>query len=190
MRRVQVGEQEADRDRLRAAGHDLLGGPGRLGVGQGRDGLAPIVEPLRDREAKLRAGERFRLVQVQVVHMRPHLPADLQQVAEALGRDGGDLRAAPLDQRIGRDRGAVGEARHGVERRIMRVRKRLQAGENRLAGVRRRRRAFENDLAARRVLAGVEIREGAANVDTDGPGHGRVRPACDGRKRRSPAGRR
>ena len=50
-----------------------------------------------------------RLVGLDVVEVGPLLAADLEQVAEAVGGDQPGLRAAMLDQRIGRHRRAVAE---------------------------------------------------------------------------------
>ena len=56
-----------------------------------------------------RAAPGRRLVGLDVVEVGPLLPADLQQVAEAVGGDQPGPDAAMLDQRIGRDRRAVAE---------------------------------------------------------------------------------
>ena len=73
--------------------------------------------PLRYLEAQRPLYERLRMVEMDVVHPGPGLPANLQQIAEAFRGHERDPAAAALDERVGSDRGAVGETAHprGIE---------------------------------------------------------------------------
>src|SRR5204863_2810625 len=80
-----------------------------VGIAKRPDDLARRADALGDLEAVLARYERLGVVGLQVVDLGPRLAADLQQVLEAGGGDERDLAAAPLDQGVGRHRGAVGE---------------------------------------------------------------------------------
>ena len=106
--RVQEGEQEADRDGL------------DLGLPQRGDDLGQRVlverlqlavgpHPLAHAEAQVAGDERGRAAAREVVEVRPGLAADLQDVAEALGRHERRARAAALQEGVGRHRHPVGE---------------------------------------------------------------------------------
>ena len=71
--------------------------------------------------------------------MRPDLPPDLDQIAEAFGDHQRDLAAAPLDQRVGGDRRAVREPRDGVKGDAVARLKLAQAVDHRVRGIARRR---------------------------------------------------
>ena len=115
--RVQEREQQADRD-----GVDL-----RLAQRVERALQALLVErlelalrphPLAHGEAQVARDERLGPALGEVVERRAVLARELDQVAEALGRDERGARAAALEQRVGGDRHPVGEGGHvgGVDR--------------------------------------------------------------------------
>ena len=106
--RVQEREEQADRDRLdprRAHGLDRR--RERPLVERHDDAVGP--HPLAHGEPQLARDERRRAVRRQVVERGPVLAADLDHVAEALGRDERGAGAAPLEQRVRRDRRPVRE---------------------------------------------------------------------------------
>ena len=70
---------------------------------------AVVAHALGHFQAEVARHQRRRLVGLQVVQVGALLPADLQQVAKAVGGDQPGLHAAMLDQRIGRDGRAVAE---------------------------------------------------------------------------------
>ena len=114
--RVQVGVEQADRDR-----DDLLlrQGPGDLvdsGLVEGRQLAAARVQPLPDLEAQVARHQGPRLLEMDVVERRPDLAADLQHVAEALRGDERGARGLAFDQGVGGDGGAVHEVGDGVRR--------------------------------------------------------------------------
>ena len=104
--------------------------------------------------------------------MRADLPADLQQVPEALGRDQRHLAAPALEQRIGGDRGAVGKAGDLAQRDPAGVRHLPEAVENGAARVVGRRGPLEDMRLAGAVVDGGEVGEGAAHIHPDDPGPG------------------
>ncbi len=104
---VHVGMDEADRHRAKAPGRDPVGQGLQRGLVQGRQLLPLRADPARDGEAVLARDQGRRQPQVQVVLVEAAFGPHLDHVAEALGRDEGRARAAPLDQRIGGQRGAV-----------------------------------------------------------------------------------
>ena len=80
-----------------------------VGIAERPDDLARWADALGHLEAQLARHQRLGIVGLQIEDLGPGLAADLEQVVEAGGGDERDLAAAPLDQRVGGDRGAVGE---------------------------------------------------------------------------------
>ncbi len=101
VRRVAEREQEADRDCLRI---DVAE---RRDVERGDDAVRP--HPLAHGVALLERDERLGVVDVEPVEVRPVLASQVQKVLEALGGDERRARSLPLEQRVRRDRRAVGE---------------------------------------------------------------------------------
>ena len=160
VRGVAEGEEQADGDRL-----------GVAEVGQRaeleRRELAVRPDPPAHAERALERHERLRMPGAEPVEVRAILPAQVEHVLEALGRHERRPRAAPLQQRVGRDRRPVREALElaGADRR--------RRGEHRLLLVPRRRHLRRAQLA---VLEQDGVGEGAAHVDAQ-DGHGRnLRP--------------
>ena len=107
--RVGVGVQEADRDRLHALGEQPVDGGGRAVPVQRRHHLAAVVHALPDLAPPPAGHQRRRALEVEVVEPREAQPADLEQVAEALGGQEAGARAATLQDRVGGHGGAVDE---------------------------------------------------------------------------------
>jgi hypothetical protein len=108
---VEVGEEEADGDRLDALVAQVLGGDadGVL-VERREDRAGRWQQPLRHGAAELALDQRPRLpgdVLLDRVVVGALVAADVDDVAEALGGDHPRLRALVLEDRVGRDRGAV-----------------------------------------------------------------------------------
>ena len=112
VRGIEEREQEAHRagvglrvaDRFTSARQRVARSSARMRLAVRRDALGRL-------EAQFARHQRRRIVVLQAEHCRADLPPDLDQVAEAFGDDQRDLAAAPLDQRVGGDRGAVREPR-------------------------------------------------------------------------------
>ena len=171
VRGVEEREQQAHRAGIGLRLADRLH-QRRQRVGRKRaDRLAVGGDALGRLEAQFARHQRRRVVVLQAEHMRADLPADLDQVAEALGDDERDLAAAPLDQRIRRDGRAVREPRDRRQLDAVAGRKLAQAGNHRQGRVGRRRGHLVQDDAVGRVVEREKVREGAADIDTDHPGH-------------------
>src|SRR5207248_7828931 len=68
----------------------------------------PAAHPVTPVEGNQGLGMR----RAQSVQMRASLPSEMKQVLEAFVRDECGPRTAPLEQRVGRNRRAVGEVLH------------------------------------------------------------------------------
>ena len=108
VRGVEVGEEQADRDRLRAGAADRLGQTPRL-IGSERVDHSVRADPLVRLEAHRRLDQWLRLRRAEPVEVGAVLTRDLEQVAEAAGGDQRGARAPFLEQGIGPDRHPVGE---------------------------------------------------------------------------------
>ena len=108
-RGVEVGEEQADRDRLGAAASrsSRPAARARPSPSGSSDALGP--DPLVGLEAQLGLDQRRRLRGAEAVEVGAVLAADLEQVGEAAGGDQRRAGAAFLEQRVGPDRHPVGE---------------------------------------------------------------------------------
>ena len=137
-----------------------------VGVPERQDDLARRTDALGHLEAVLARHQRLGMIGLQVVDLGPGLAADLEQVLEALGGDERDLAAAPLDQRVGRDRRAVGEKREAASGR-----KRAQPFQDRARGIVGRGGDLVRARLAGRVVHQEEVGEGAADVHSQRRAH-------------------
>lgn len=103
VRGIEVGMQQTHGDRVGG-----FGNPREHAVERG-DLAAPTVQPPRDPEAEGAGHERRGPVGKGVVQRRTGLTGDLDLVGETVGRDQRDAGAATFEQRVRRDRRAVGE---------------------------------------------------------------------------------
>jgi hypothetical protein len=109
VRRVDVGMQIRDRDALDALGAQERHERAHRRLVQRQSHLAVHVDALRHGQAQGARHQRLRLLDGQVVLVVAALVGDIEHVAEPLGRDQRRARAAPLDHRVGGERGAVHE---------------------------------------------------------------------------------
>jgi hypothetical protein len=101
---VEVGVQEADRDGICTVRH------GWDARGVERLDLATVpVETAADLDAQVAVDQRSRPVCHRVVQRGPDLARDLDDVGETLRRHERDVPTPPLEQGVGRHRGAVGK---------------------------------------------------------------------------------
>ena len=171
VRGVDVGEEEADHDRL-----DPL-------LAQRSRGLAHAVlvqrlqhvalrrhPPLLHGEAVAAAHQRARLPR-DVLHdgvvLGPLVTADVDDVAVAGRGDHAGLGAVVLQHRVGRDRGAVEDVGDGFRRRGAPLAERGDACRSALRGVVRRGRHLVDRALARLAIGNDEVGEGAADIDAD-----------------------
>ncbi len=165
VRRVQVGVEEADRERLGAGAHRRVERAlDARPIERHQDG-AVGREPLDDLEAVLALDDRLR------AHEGGHEErgdialgaADLDQVAEAGGRENGHARAVPLEDGVGADGRAVDEPPHVAARDA----ERPEPGHDGGGLVPRLGRHLGDDDAAGGLVDRAQIGEGAADVDPD-----------------------
>jgi hypothetical protein len=114
--------------------------------------------------------EHERLVGLQIVEVRAALAADLEEVAEPLGRDETRRDAAVLDQGVGGHGRAVAE----VADRRRRVTRRFaqpfdHAEYDRARRVVRRARHLPDTNVAARLIDEADVRERATRIDPDAP---------------------
>ena len=110
VRRVGVGVQQADRDRLHLRRLEPLGrGHDRCLIERLPD-LAQGAHPLVDFEAKAARHQRLRARVVEDVHLRDAEAAHFEHVAKAARGHETRVRALVLEDRVGRDRGRVNDA--------------------------------------------------------------------------------
>ncbi len=167
VRRIAVGMQEADRHRLQAGGAQGLRGAAHGRFVQWRDHLALRIQPLRHFDA-VRAGHQHRRLGHAVVEqVRAGLPADLQDVAEALGGDQAHCRAFALDDEIGGHGGAVAHVRHLGGRHAVLAQQFGNAALDGLGRVVRGGGDFMELHGPGRLVDHGEVGEGATDVDTD-----------------------
>ena len=162
---VDVGVEQADGDRL-----DLLAPQDRCRRADGvvlerPQHLAGRAEPLGDGHRAVAGNERLRLLELRVVQRRPHLARDLEQVAEALGRDEAAARDLALDDRVRRHGRRVDDEAH-LRRRDAAVRERpVDRLHEPLGGIGGRRQHLRDRDRARLLVDQRRVGEGAADVD-------------------------
>ena len=112
VRRVGVGVEQADGDRLDAlveqAAHRALGVSGLQRLADVSSGVDPLVH----RDPQMARHQDRRLLPGHVVEPRHPKRADLEHVAEALGRDQAGARALALEDRVRGHGGAVADLLH------------------------------------------------------------------------------
>jgi hypothetical protein len=151
--------QQPDRDRIRLRRAHAADDARDLAGRERREDAAPRREPLAGTDPSL-AGHQGRPARgLQRIDIGPLLAADLEHVLEARGGDQRDPRALPLEQRIGRHRGAMTHARAAAGPG---ARESLEHGLRRVAG---RGRDLERHALA--ASPGDDVGERAAGVDAD-----------------------
>ena len=158
---VDVGVQEADRDRLDA--FSLQRAARRLDVAELQLAvhLAGAEHSLIDLDGEMARHQRPVALEQQIVGFRPVAAADGVDVAGALGDDQRRLGALALDQRVDRDGRAVDQFVDGAgfESAL------ADAIDDALDQMRRRRQALGLDEALGAVVEPDQIGECAANID-------------------------
>ena len=105
--RIDVGMEKADGDRGGAGAADRGDGVIQRALVERRQHLATGLEPLLHAKAQFARHQRFRRRRTQIVAVVLEAFAHFDDVAMALRGQQRDLGAAALQQRIGRNRGAV-----------------------------------------------------------------------------------
>ena len=171
MRVVQEGEHEADRDRIHLEGPDARDHRIQPGLVERRCDLALGVDPLPDLEAPAARHQHRWGVLEEVVKVRAGRAPQLQHIAEPLGGDERDLGALRFQQRIGDDRGGVGDERDrsGVDAVV--PHRRPYAVYHRGAEIARRGRHLGDARAPALLVQHGDIGERPADIDPDPPAH-------------------
>ncbi|MCZ7659792.1 MAG: hypothetical protein M5U07_18885 [Xanthobacteraceae bacterium] len=182
---VEEREQEHDRDGSRTGRNQGIGGVGDRRLIESFEHLAGRADPLRHlmpHASRRQKGRRLG-IERELVHLVTHLPPDLQHVAESLGGDDADLGALALQHGVGRDRGAVHEARDLVGRQAPLRLHALERFEHREARIAARGRDL-HDPGGRAGPAYDDVGEGAADVDADAqvPAHSAARGSSSSSK--------
>jgi len=163
--RVAVRVEQAHRERLGAGGEGGVQRALHAGGIERHQHRAVGAEPLGDLEAVLALDDGLGPDE------RGHEqrgdvalgPADLDQVPEARGGQHGHPRAAPLEDRVGADGGAVDEPPHLPARDA----ERLEPGQDGRGLVPRPRRHLGDDHAAGALVHRGQVGERAPHVDAD-----------------------
>ena len=171
VRGIEVGEQEADGDRLHARLFQLAHRLAHAGFVERLQHLAlGRHQPLLHRLAMAALDQRP-VLPGDVLHdrvvLRPLVAADMQDVAIAAGRDHAGDGAVVLEDGVGGDGGAVEHHVDGLARNPVLVAKRHQARDH---AARRIVRGCGHLVDSRLAGLGVgidQVREGAAHVDAD-----------------------
>ena len=129
---------------------------------------AVVEHPFGRFKAPLARHQGRRMILLEAEHMRPDLPANFQQIAETFGYQKGDLAAAALDQGIGGNRGAVGEA---ADLRQIQVAagQFIDPVQDRPCRVIRRRWCLVQAQLAAFIIVDMKVRKCAADIDPDDP---------------------
>jgi hypothetical protein len=99
--------EERDRDRLDLLAREEVDGRRDARRVEGRQDLPARPEALRDLAAPAARHERGRPLEVDVVESRQAQPPDLEEIAEARGREEPGARAAAFEDRVRGDRRPV-----------------------------------------------------------------------------------
>ena len=163
MDRVGVGMEEPDGDALDPGfgkrRHERMDGP----LVEVFQDAAARIDALRHGEAQPARHDRLHLLDHQVVLVVAGLVADLENVAEAFGRDESGPGAAPLEHGVGGKRRAVQDEPDIARRQPGFLQRFLQAVDH--AFLRRLRRGQHLGRGPRPAGFQHDIREGAAHID-------------------------
>ena len=162
VRRVRPGMQEAHRDGLDPGGAHRQPGAAHALLVQRAQHRAVGGDTLAHRVAQRARHQHRGGLDVDVVGVAALLVAHLEHVAEALGGQQRGARALALDQRVGRERGAVDEQPHLAGAHAGLGQQALHPFQHRELG-RARRRQHLAGVAARGRLED-DVGEGAADV--------------------------
>ncbi|OGL13923.1 MAG: hypothetical protein A3F92_02765 [Candidatus Rokubacteria bacterium RIFCSPLOWO2_12_FULL_71_22] len=139
VRRVQVGVQEADRERRDAARAELAHGPARVGLVERRAHRAVRQDPLGHLADQPARHQRRGLLDLQIVDLVALLAPDDQHVAEAARGQESDAARLALDDDVRAERRAVHDLGRVAPGHAAPRDQRVEARQARLGRVRVRR---------------------------------------------------
>ena len=129
---IGVAVKETDADAFDPELRQYAGRPRRRRLVQGFQHPSVYVDPLRHHKPTLARHERGWLLDHDVVLVVTALVADVEHVAEAFGGDEGGEGALALDDRVGRERGAMDEQPDGARRHARAREHVVDAGQHRI----------------------------------------------------------
>ena len=179
---IQVGVEQADRERRDAAGGQRPDGPAGVGLVERRAHAAVGEHPLGHLADEAARDQRGRLLDLQVVDLVALLAADDQHVAEAAGREQADAGRLALDDDVGAERGAVHSLAQRRPVHAGAADQLVETGQAGRGGIGIRREPLAGRQLARRRLQ-HEVGERATDVEPDAIRHGLRSGARRGRDR-------
>jgi len=173
VRAVDVGVDEADRQRLDPLAFQLLQHRAHRVLVERAD-LVPVgTHPARHFERVLEVSERLRLGPDDPCRKAAGHEAarDLHDVAVAFGRDKADLGPLAFEHGIGRDRRAVQEIDHVLERHARLIGDRPDAVQDPFGGILRGRRRLVSPEAPAVLVEQQKVGEGPPDIDAKPVSH-------------------
>ena len=172
---VAIGMQERDRDRADALVAEDGRGPADGRLVQGNEHRTVREHPFRDAEPQPAGHHRLGQADEHVVDVVADLPGQLEDVAEAFGREQSGLRALALEDDVGDEGGRVdhlGGPRQQVRDRAGEI---GDAAHHRLLGGVRGGQGLLDPDGAVGIVDHGEVGEGAADVDAEAESGSRIR---------------
>jgi hypothetical protein len=157
---MRVGVEEADGDGLHSLCLARIDDRFQVLGRQRCPDAAICADALADFEAKVTRHEWFRLVELEVVHVRAVAASDLQHVAETGGCHERGLHAAPLGDGVDDDGRPVDEGDHGSRIDLPSV----DGGENTVREIVGCCRDLRRPNGARHLVEDDDVGEGPADV--------------------------
>ena len=169
VRRIGVGVDQTNADRAHALAAEERGGGARARLVERAQFLALVIEPAADLAHEPQRHDAVRLhPEVGVAIALGHrLTGDLQDMPEALGDDQPERVDLALQERVGGDRGAMGEARDCLRSRLGVIQDLFDPAHQSDSRIGRRARHLGDPHGAGAGIDRNDIGERAAGVDAD-----------------------
>ncbi len=163
---IAVGVHQAHRDRLDIVGHQLLHRAQHRHLVERLDDATVGSDALGDLEPARTAHQRLGEGQEQVIDVVALLDADLEHVAETLGRDEADRRALALDDGVGDQRRAVNDLVEIADGDAGGGHHIGETAQRTLGRIGRRGQALVETNGRVALVEQDEVGEGASDIDT------------------------
>ena len=190
MGRIHVRVEQADRDRLDAVGDEPGNHPSRARLVEVTQGGAVGEQALIDLAPEVTGHQWRRWIDEDVVHVVAALAPDLERVAEACRGEQSRPRALALDQRVGRERGAMDGRVHVAGGNAAVVEQSVDTLLDAVSGILRRGEDLADAQRAGALVHEHEVGERSADIDANPRWHeGKFTIRCRPSRRRAPSGR-